>query len=78
MPRKLPKKVIEQVEKGNSLSQTINMFLAKAKQENGIPFELKIPNELTQSVMRNVRNNKNIEEVSIDALKVEFQRSKNC
>lgn len=63
---------------GITTSQAINMFLAKVKQENGIPFELKIPNELTQSVMDDVRKGKNIESTSIAQMKQEFESMKHA
>ncbi len=59
-------------ELGISTSQAINMFLAKVKREKGIPFELKIPNELTANTMEEARRGINMESITIDALKSEF------
>lgn len=61
---------------GISTSQAINMFLAKVKSENGIPFELKIPNEKTAQVMNEVLKGINMEETSIEQLKMEFESQK--
>ncbi|MBV5277532.1 MAG: type II toxin-antitoxin system RelB/DinJ family antitoxin [Campylobacteraceae bacterium] len=61
---------------GISTSQAINMFLAKVKSENGIPFELKIPNEKTAQVMNEVLKGTNMEETSIEQLKMEFESQK--
>ncbi|MDD3463161.1 MAG: type II toxin-antitoxin system RelB/DinJ family antitoxin [Sulfurospirillaceae bacterium] len=63
---------------GISTSQAINMFLAKVKSENGIPFELKIPNEKTAQVMNEVLNGINMEETSIEQLKAEFESQKHA
>ena len=61
---------------GITTSQAINMFLAKVKQENGIPFELKIPNKTTQKAMNDIRNGKNTESVSIEQIKQEIESIK--
>ncbi|MDD3323648.1 MAG: type II toxin-antitoxin system RelB/DinJ family antitoxin [Sulfurospirillaceae bacterium] len=63
---------------GISTSQAINMFLAKVKSENGIPFELKIPNEKTAQVMNEVLKGINMEETSIEQLKAEFESQKHA
>ena len=63
---------------GITTSQAINMFLAKVKQENGIPFELKIPNKTTQKAMDDVRNGKNTESTTIEQIKQEFESIKNA
>lgn len=63
---------------GITTSQAINMFLAKVKNENGIPFELKIPNETTANAMLEARENKNMEPSSIEQLKQDFKSVKNA
>ncbi len=55
----------------------INMFLAKVKREKGIPFELKIPNEITANVMIEAKNGINMESVTIGDLQSEFKSMKN-
>ncbi len=74
------KKSAEEIFKqlGITTSQAINIFLVKVKQENGIPFELKIPNKLTQSVMDDVRKGKNMEPTSIEQIKQEFVSMKHA
>ena len=64
-------------ELGISTSQAINMFLAKVKREKGIPFELKIPNEITANVMIEAKNGINMESVTIGDLQSEFKSMKN-
>lgn len=65
-------------ELGISTSQAINIFLAKVKREKGIPFELKIPNETTIKTMQEARDGINMEAVSIDELKAEFESMKHA
>ncbi len=65
-------------ELGISTSQAINMFLAKVKREKGIPFELKIPNDVTANAMEEARSGINMESITIDALKAEFESMKHA
>jgi DNA-damage-inducible protein J len=52
------KKDVEHIfeELGINTSQAINMFLKRVKYENGIPFELKIPNKTTLNAMNEAKN----------------------
>lgn len=43
-------------ELGLNTSQAITLFLKKVKMERGIPFELKIPNEITLKAMDEAKN----------------------
>ncbi len=54
---------------GINTSQAINMFLNRVKAENGIPFELKIPNEETLQAVKEARENINLVEMSLDDFK---------
>lgn len=65
-------------ELGISTSQAINMFLAKVKIEKGIPFELKIPNEITQLAMNEAKEGVNMEAITLDELKVEIEHAKHA
>ncbi|MFA6144145.1 MAG: type II toxin-antitoxin system RelB/DinJ family antitoxin [Sulfurimonas sp.] len=65
-------------ELGISTSQAINMFLAKVKREKGIPFELKIPNDVTANAMEEARSGINMESITIDVLKAEFESMKHA
>lgn len=51
------KKDVEHIfdELGINTSQAINMFLKRVKYENGIPFELKIPNDKTIQAMNEAK-----------------------
>lgn len=66
---KLKKDVEEIFEQlGINTSQAINIFLKKVKSENGIPFELKIPNDKTMEAMNEAKNLEG-ETISLDDLK---------
>jgi DNA-damage-inducible protein J len=41
---------------GMTTSQAINIFLTRVKYERGIPFELKIPNQVTLDAMQEAKN----------------------
>ena len=53
---------------GLSTSQAITMFMKGIKRERGIPFELKIPNELTMQVIEDARNGINMEEITLEEM----------
>ncbi len=54
---------------GINTSQAINMFLNRVKAENGIPFELKVPNEETLRIIKEAKEDKNMKEISFDEFK---------
>jgi DNA-damage-inducible protein J len=45
---------------GLTASQAINLFYHRVELENGLPFELKIPNSKTLRAMKDVENNKGL------------------
>ena len=45
---------------GLTASQAINLFYHRVELENGLPFDLKIPNTKTLCSMRDVENKKNL------------------
>lgn len=51
------------------LSDAFNIFLAQAVLEKGIPFEVKIPNKETVDTIKDARNKKNMETISLEDLK---------
>jgi len=52
-----------------SMSEAISMYLSQITLHNGIPFEVKIPNEVTAKALKDVENGKNIHKVdSVDEL----------
>jgi len=54
---------------GLNATQAITLFYQQIKLYNGIPFEIKIPNEETQRVIEESRKGVNVEEFSFDELK---------
>ena len=62
---------------GISTSQAINMFMKGIKRERGIPFELKIPNELTRQVIEEARQGINMEEITLEEM-IEERSSGKC
>ena len=73
------KKDVEKIlsEIGLSTSQAITMFMKGIKRERGIPFELKIPNELTRQVIEEARQDINMEEITLDEM-IKERRSGKC
>lgn len=61
-------------ELGLSLGEAVNLFLNQVRLRKGIPFDIEIPNEETQAVMRDVLEGKNLEPFSLDDLKNERKR----
>ena len=47
-----------------SMSEAISMYLSQITLHNGIPFEIKIPNEVTAKALTDAENGKNIHKVS--------------
>ena len=52
-----------------SMSEAISMYLSQITLHNGIPLELKIPNEVTAKTLRDAENGNNLHKVnSVDEL----------
>ena len=52
-----------------SMSEAISMYLSQITLHNGIPFEIKIPNEITAKTLEDAENGKNVHNVdSVDEL----------
>ena len=45
---------------GLTTTEAINLFFRQVKLNNGIPFEIKIPNEITLQTFKDSDNNKNL------------------
>lgn len=56
-----------------SLSDAVNMFLSQSVLNQGLPFDMKIPNKETTTSMSNIDNNKNVEKITLDDLKGEMK-----
>jgi DNA-damage-inducible protein J len=55
---------------GITTSQSISMFVNQVILNNGIPFDIKIPNKKTQKAMKNINTNKSLNTAdNIDDLK---------
>jgi len=46
------------------MSEAISLFLTQVSLTKGIPFEIKIPNELTEETLRKSENGEELHEVS--------------
>jgi len=53
---------------GLSLSEAVNIFLAQSVFNRGLPFEVKIPNDMTLKAMKDVETGENYEEVTLEDL----------
>ena len=52
-----------------SMSEAISMYLSQITLHNGIPFEIKIPNEVTAKVLNDAEKGKNVHKIgSVDEL----------
>ena len=58
---------------GLTTSQAINIYLNRIKIENGIPFELKIPNDETLEAIKEAELGINMESVSINEMIEEYK-----
>jgi len=54
---------------GLTLGEAVNLFLNQVRLRKGIPFDIEIPNAKTQQIMNEVRQGKNVEDLSFDELK---------
>ena len=51
------------------MGEAFNLFLYQVSLNKGLPFEIKIPNKVTQKVIEEARQGKNIDDLSISELK---------
>jgi len=54
---------------GLTMGEAFNLFLHQVSLNKGLPFEVKLPNKLTQQVIEEARQGKNIDDFSISELK---------
>ncbi|KOR31829.1 hypothetical protein TI05_11150 [Achromatium sp. WMS3] len=59
---------------GISTTQAITIYFEQIRLKQGIPFELKLPNEDTQAAMQDARNNYDLEDVSLEQLKAQLTK----
>ena len=64
------KKDVESILKqlGLSATQAITMYYQQIKLNNGLPFEVKLPNEETEKIIEESRKGVNVDDFSIDEL----------
>lgn len=56
-----------------SMSEAISMYLSQITLQKGIPFEVKLPNEITAKTLRDSENGNNLHKVdSVDELFAEL------
>lgn len=66
------KKIFNQL--GLTMGEAFNLFLHQVRLNKGLPFEVKLPNKLTQKVIEEVRQGKNIDDFSISELKIQRRK----
>ena len=54
---------------GLTMGEAFNLFLHQVSLNKGLPFEVKLPNKLTQKVIEEARQEKNVDDFSISELK---------
>ncbi len=63
---------------GLTLGEAVNLFLNQVRLKRGIPFEIKIPNEVTKQVMMDIQSGVNIEEIALEDLVKEMDSIRNA
>ena len=58
---------------GLSLSDAVNIFLSQSIYNNGLPFEMKIPNKETIQAMKEAEDGIGLEEISLKELEKEMK-----
>lgn len=61
------KRIFKQL--GLTMGEAFNLFLYQVRINQGLPFEVKIPNDLTKKVMKEIDEDKNVEPFSLNELK---------
>jgi len=77
---KLDKEIKEEAKKifkslGLTMGEAVNIFLHQVSLHKGLPFEVKIPNEETKKAIEEARKGINIQEISIEEMIAEHQKS---
>ncbi len=54
---------------GMTMGDAVNLFLHQVNLQQGIPFDIKLPNATTQQVIDDARHGVNIDDFSLDDLK---------
>lgn len=56
---------------GLTLGEAVNLFLNQVRLNQGLPFEIKIPNKETQKILQEMEAGINTEETSFEELKAQ-------
>ena len=59
---------------GLNLSDAINLFLSLIAETQTLPFEFRIPNETTRKAIRDVIENRDVEDVTVEELLNEVKK----
>ena len=57
-----------------SLSDAVNLFLSQSVLEQGLPFQVKIPNAQTIKAIEDVENGIGLEEITFEQLKEDMKK----
>lgn len=57
---------------GMNFSEAVNIFTSQVVAQRGLPFQVMLPNEETKAAMLDVRAGRNLETVSFEQFKQEF------
>lgn len=57
---------------GLTLGEAVNLFLNQVRLNKGLPFELKIPNAMTQKVLKEAQEGVHMETLTFDELKAQM------
>lgn len=57
---------------GLTLGEAVNLFLNQVRLNKGLPFELKIPNAMTQQVLKEAQEGVNMETLIFEELKAQM------
>jgi DNA-damage-inducible protein J len=57
---------------GMNFSEAVNIFTSQVVAQRGLPFQVVLPNEETKAAMLDVRAGRNLETVSFEQFKQEF------
>ena len=57
---------------GLTLGEAVNLFLNQVRLNNGLPFELKIPNAMTQQVLKEAQEGVNMETLTFEEQKAQM------
>lgn len=54
---------------GMNFSEAVNIFTSMVVQHNGLPFDVKLPNDETVKAIKDAKTNKNMTSYSLDEMK---------